>query len=80
MGIPMTEKQVNLCAELMRLGFTQGNRMRLYGEEFEFLGGPIVVAENVVLVDATEKKSGQSRRICIPLPIVKMANRERTAA
>ncbi len=76
----MTEKQINLCTELKRLGFAQGNRMRLYGEEFEFLSGPIVVGENLVLMDATEKRSGQSRRVRIPLPIVKMANRECTAA
>jgi hypothetical protein len=76
----MTEKQINLCTALKRLGFSQGGRMKLYGEEFEFLSGPIVVAENVVLVDATERKSGESRRVRISLPIVKMANRERTAA
>ena len=76
----MTEKPFNLCSELERLGFAQGNRMRLYGEEFEFLGGPIVVGENVVLLDATERKSGQSRHVRIPLPIVRMVNRERNAA
>ena len=47
--------------------------MKLYGEVFELVGEPIVVADNVVLVDTTEKKSGLSRRVRIPLPIVHMA-------
>jgi len=68
-------QNVDLSAELKRLGFTQGNRMKLYGDEFEFLGGPIVVADNVVFVDATEKKSGQRRRVRVPLPIVRLASR-----
>ena len=76
----MTEKQFNLAARLIRLGFTKGNQMKLYGEVFEFVSEPIVMADNVVLVDATEKRSGQSRRVRIPLPIVHMANGERTAA
>ena len=76
----MTENQVSLSTRLKRLGFTKGNQMKLYGEVFEFVGEPIVMADNVVLVDATEKKSGQSRRVRIPLPIVNMANGELKAA
>jgi hypothetical protein len=71
---PMTEKQNNLSARLKRLGFTKGNQMRLYGEVFELVSEPILMADNVVLVDATEKKSGLSRRVRIPLPIVNMAS------
>jgi hypothetical protein len=76
----MTEKQANLCTELERLGFTQGSRMRLYGEEFELLSGPIAVGENAVFVDATEKSSGRSRYLRIPLLIMKMANHDRVSA
>jgi hypothetical protein len=70
----MTEKQVNLTARLKRLGFTKGNQMRLYGEVFELVSEPILIADDVVLMDATDKKSGLSRRVRIPLPIVKMAS------
>jgi hypothetical protein len=70
----MTEKQNNLSARLKRLGFTKGNQMKLYGEVFELVSEPILMADNVVLVDATEKKSGLSRRVRIPLPIVNMAS------
>jgi len=48
--------------------------MKLYGEVFELVSEPILMADNVALVDATEKKSGLSRRIRIPLPIVNMAS------
>jgi hypothetical protein len=54
--------------------------MKLYGEEFELLSDPIVVEDDLVLVDAIEKKSGRSRRVRIALPIVNMAKAERSAA
>jgi hypothetical protein len=76
----MTAKQVNLCERLKRLGFAQEKQMKLYGQEFELLSDPIVVEDDLVLVDAVEKKSGQMRRVRIPLPIVKMARAERRAA
>ena len=62
------------------LGFRPGNQMKLYGETFEFLSEPIVMTDNVVLLDAIEKKTGQARRVRIPLSIVNMANGARTAA
>jgi hypothetical protein len=56
--------------------------MKLYGEEFEILSDPFVIGTDTVFVDAIERKSRVTRRIRIPLPIVKMADteRERTAA
>ena len=68
------EKQISLSARLKGLGFTKGNQMKLYGEVFELMSEPIVVADDVVLVDATERKSGTFRRVRIPLPIVNMAS------
>ena len=76
----MSAGQAILCAKLKQLGFTQENQMRLYGEEFKFLGDPIVMGDGTVFVDAIEKRSRQARRIRIPLPIVNMANARRTAA
>ena len=54
--------------------------MKLYGEEFELLSDPFIVGNDVVFVDAIERKSRQQRRVRIPLPIVHMANNQRTAA
>ena len=62
-----------LTSRLKALGFTLGNRMRLYGEMFEMVGDPIIVNDTYVLVDAIETKSGERKRVRIPLPILKMA-------
>ena len=48
--------------------------MRLYGEMFELVGDPIILTDTVVLVDAIETKSGEQKRVRIPLPILKMAS------
>jgi hypothetical protein len=76
----MTAKQLSLCKRLKQVGFTQGNQMKLYGQEFELLGEVIVMGDNLVFVDAIEKKSGQLRRVRIPLTTVNMANGELSAA
>jgi hypothetical protein len=76
----MTQTQVSLSASLKRLGYTTGNQIKLYGEVLEVVSEPIVMADDTVLVDATDKKSGKSRRVSIPLPIVHMAGQRRRAA
>jgi len=76
----MTTRQAYLCERLKRLGFTTGTQMKLYGQIFDFLGEPIVLTDDVVFVDAREKKSGQARRIRVPLPVIHMANRSSIAA
>lgn len=62
-----------LTSRLKALGFTSGNRMRLYGEMFEIASDPIVADETMVLVDVIERKSGERKRVRIPLPILKTA-------
>ena len=52
-------------AALAYLGFTKGNQMKLYGEVFDVVGEPILIADEVVLLGATERKSGQLRRVCL---------------
>ena len=76
----MTKKQTSLCATLKRLGFRKENQLRLYGLEFDLVSDPIVMGDELVFVDAIEKKSRQQRRVRVPLPIVHMASRERRAA
>lgn len=53
--------------------------MRLYGETFELLSDPIVVGDDLVFVDTIERKSGNIRRVRIPLTIVNMAIERRAA-
>ncbi len=47
--------------------------MKLYGEKFEVASDPIILGDDLVLVDAIEMKSGKVRRVRIPLPILRMA-------
>jgi hypothetical protein len=62
----MTAKQTYLCERLKLLGFTQGEQVRLYGLQFELRGDPLVIADNLVLIDAIDRKSGESRRAYSP--------------
>ncbi len=76
----MTRNQTVLYERLKRLGFTQENQMKLYGEEFELLSDPIIVGDDLVFVDTVEKKTRRSRRVRIPLTIVRMASGEKSVA
>ena len=69
----MTATQIHLSERLKRLGFTREKQIKLYGSQFELVGDPIVMSDNVVFFDAVEQKSGQLRRVRIPLTIVHMA-------
>ena len=69
----MTEKQTRICERLQKLGFTKGTQMKLYGQIFDFTGDPMVVTDDVVVIDAQEKYTGQVRRVRIPLPVVHTA-------
>jgi hypothetical protein len=69
----MTTTQMDVCETLKRLGFSRQHQIKLYGSQFELVGDPLVLTEDVVFVDAIEQKSGQLRRVWIPLNIVKMA-------
>jgi len=59
-----------------QLGFSRESQIRLYGAQFELVGDPLVVSDDVVFVDAVERKSGESCRVRIPLNIVKMATEQ----
>ena len=76
----MTNKQLYLRQRLQRLGFTKGTQMKLYGEVFDFIGEPMVLTDDFVVVDAQEKKTGQTRQVRIPLPVVHMASGSGIAA
>lgn len=76
----MTNELTAIGTRLKKLGYASGNQMKLYGSVFEVLSDPMVVAENAVFFDATEVRTGQVKRVRIPLPVVAMASRERRAA
>ena len=72
----MTPTHIHLCERLKQLGFSRQNQIRLYGSQFELVGDPLVISDDVVFVDAVERKSGESCRVRIPLNIVKMATEQ----
>ena len=76
----MTDQQVLLCERLKRIGYAKNKQIRMYGQQFELISDPITVGEHLVVVDAIEMKSGSARRVCIPLPIVNMLQKEQLAA
>jgi hypothetical protein len=58
------------------LGFSRNTQIKLYGAQFELVGDPLVISDEVAFVDALERKSGQACRFLIPLNIVKMATEQ----
>jgi hypothetical protein len=76
----MTAQEVHVCERLKRLGFSREKQIRLYGSQFELISDPLIVDHDLVFVDAVEQKSGQRRRVRIPLMIVKMATEDLAAA
>jgi len=51
----MTAIQVQLCERLKQLGFARECRIRLYGSQFELVGDPLVMSDDLVFVDAVEQ-------------------------
>jgi len=76
----MISNTTHLCERLKRLGFAQENHMKLYGVEFELVSDPIVTTDELVFVDAIERKSRVQRRVRIPRPIVDMASDRQTTS
>jgi hypothetical protein len=61
------------------MGFARGNQMRLYGRKFKIFSEPIVIAHNLVTVDAIDALSGKVERVRLPLPVLKTAGMFRAA-
>jgi hypothetical protein len=77
MAIPhMTIEQVTLCERIKRLGYSSGGQVQLYGERFDLISDPFCVGDDCVLVDALEQRSGHTRRVRIPVNIVRLAKEQ----
>jgi hypothetical protein len=62
----MTAKQTHLCERLKLLGFAQGEQVRLYGLQFELRGDPLVMADNLVLIDAIDRNQANRDECVFP--------------
>jgi len=73
-------EQVTVAERLRRMGYAQGNVVKVYGEEFELVSDPIDIRDQLVVVDAIEIKSGNLRRVRLPLSLLHMLRKERRVA
>jgi len=75
----MTKQQLTLCERLKQLGYAQSKQVKLYGETFDLVSDPITIGD-LVIVEAIAQKSGDLRRVRIPLNILQMVRQELRAA
>jgi hypothetical protein len=68
----MTSRQLVVCERLKKLGYSEGNCIRIYGQEFDLISDPIPLQDELIFVDGVDRKSGETHRVRIPLPIVRM--------
>jgi hypothetical protein len=64
-----------VCERLKALGYAHRKRIKMYGEEFELTSNPIVY-ENGFAIEAISRKSGDARKLRIPLSILQMITRD----
>jgi hypothetical protein len=68
-------KERIICEKLRKLGYARQRHIRLYGEEFDLISNPIPDGDGFA-VDGIASKSGDQRRIRVPLSIVVTIRRE----
>jgi hypothetical protein len=68
-------RESELCERLKVLGYASSSRIRLYGDEFDLTSNPFV-EDSGYAVEAISRKSGQVRKLRIPLSVLQMANSE----
>jgi len=76
----MTKEETSLCERIKRLGYVQGNQVKLYGEIFEVVSDPVALSEKIVFLEARERRSGDLRCIRIPINVIQVAANRYIAA
>ena len=64
-----------VCERLRKFGFAETRRIRLYGEELELISNPVADGEGFA-VDAVNRRSGNKKRVRIPLSLVSVLKQE----
>jgi hypothetical protein len=72
----MTLRQTLLCEWIKRLGYKMGNQAKLYGMRFHLISDPFCIANDLVVVDTEELKSGKKIRVRLPSGLVRIAHVE----
>jgi len=73
----LVNKERIICEKLRKLGYAREKRIWLYGEEFELISDPIPDGDGFA-VDGIVRRSGDQRRIKVPLSLVVTIRRELT--
>lgn len=60
-----------LCERLKTLGYEYQKRIRIYGEEFDLTSNPVAEGDGFA-IEAVSRKSGEARKLPIPLSVVQM--------
>lgn len=60
-----------LCERLRTLGYAYQKRIRIYGEEFDLTSNPVAEGDGFA-IEAVSRKSGEARKLPIPLSVVQM--------
>jgi hypothetical protein len=71
-------RNTELCERLKTLGYAHHNRIRIYGEEFDLTSNPMA-DDNGFAIEAVSRKSGQTRRLRIPLSVLQMITNDLAA-
>jgi hypothetical protein len=64
-----------ICEKLRKLGYASERRIRLYGEELHLISNPVHDGTGFT-VEGVTVRSGNVRRMRIPLTVVNMLERE----
>jgi hypothetical protein len=64
-----------ICEKLQELGYAREKHIRLYGEEFHLVSNPIPDGDGFA-VEGINRKSGNIRRMRIPLSLVHTLRKE----
>jgi len=67
-----------LCNRLKELGYAQSKHIRIYGQEFEVISNPFPQGKGIA-VEAISKRERQARVLRLPLPVLQMVIKRKTA-
>jgi hypothetical protein len=68
-------KEMFVCKRLKQMGFVRGQRLRLYGDEFDLEASPVPQGREYI-VEGISHRTGSLRRVCIPITIVGLIESE----
>ena len=67
-----------LCIRLQEMGYARSKRIRIYGQEFEVISNPFPQGSGIA-VRAQSKQEKQERVLMLPLPILQLVTRRKSA-